>query len=93
MESIEFIAALFISVCWIRGFEYTFNDGEIFGKTGNWMRDKFPEWVSKPLFNCRYCMSSVHGTLIFCLLLWGYPWYMWVVFCFCTCGFVTITSE
>lgn len=93
MNYMEFVAVLFIAVCWIWGFEFTFQDGEIFGGIGNWLRVRVNEWYLKPLFECKYCMSSVHGTLMFVLLLWGYPWYMWVVFCFCCCGATAIFDQ
>lgn len=81
---------MFIGVAWIWGFEFTFQSGEIFGKIGDWMRARLPEWILKPLFDCRYCMSSIHGTFIFCLFLWGWVWWTWVIFCFCLCGITAI---
>jgi len=90
---IDFVAALFIAVCWIWGFEFTFQSGEIFGNIGDWLRARVNEWYLKPLFECKYCMASVHGTLMFVVLLWGYPWYMWIVFCFCCCGATAIFDQ
>jgi hypothetical protein len=87
---IRFITAAFIAVGWIWGFEFTFKDGEIFGRPGNWMRAHLPEWVNKPLFDCKFCMSSAHGTIMYLILLSGYPWYMWIVFCFSCCGMTAI---
>lgn len=92
-EYLYFFSALFVAVTFIHGLEYTFNDGEIFGKPGNWMRDHWPEWVNKPLFDCSYCMSSVHGTWIFIVLLWGFPWFLWILFCFCLCGLTAIINR
>lgn len=92
-QYLEFSWAMVITVTFIWGLEYTFNDGEIFGKPGNWMRANFPEWVNKPLFDCKYCMSSVWGTLGFVFLLWGWPWYFWIVFCFCLCGLTSILDK
>lgn len=79
-----------IGVSWIWGFEYTCRDGEIFGKPANWMRTNLPEWVTKPLFDCKYCMASIHGTMIFYSFLWGWSPFMWIVFCFCLCGWTAI---
>lgn len=90
---INFIAAILIAVAWIWGFEYTFKDGEIFGPIGNYLRARVNEWYLKPLFECKYCMASVHGTLMFVILLWGYPWWMWIIFCFCCCGTTAIFDK
>lgn len=92
-QYLYFFCALFIAVTFIWGLEYTFNDGEIFGKPGNWMRKHWPVWVCSPLFDCKWCMSSVHGTWIFVLLLWGFPGYLWIMFCFCLCGLTAILDK
>lgn len=87
---ITFILVMFIAVCWIWGFEYTFKDGEIFGRPGNWMRANLSEWINKPTIECKYCMASVHGTIIYLIFLSHYPWWMWIIFCFCCCGMTAI---
>jgi hypothetical protein len=87
---IEFILVTLITVTWIWGFEYTFKEGEVFGRPGQWMRANLPEWVLKPTIDCKYCMSSVHGTAFFLLFLREYPWWMWVMFLFCLCGTTAI---
>ncbi len=33
-------------------------------KTGE---DFFPNWISKPLYNCPPCMASVHGFAAYCI--------------------------
>lgn len=90
---IEFILVAFIAVGWIWGFEYTFKEGEIFGRPGQWMRRNLPEWMLKPTIDCKYCMSSVHGTLFFLLFLNDYPWWAWIIFCFFCCGFTAILDK
>jgi hypothetical protein len=89
-QYITFITAVLIAVAWICGFNYTFKEGEIFGKPGQWMRTNLPEWFNNPTFDCVYCMSSVHGSAFFLLLLWGWPWYWWVIYCFVCCGTTAI---
>ncbi len=88
-----YFAVLLIAVTFIWGLEYCFNDGEIFGKPGNWMRKHWPEWINKPLFQCKYCMSSVWGTTIFVAFLWGWSWPLWILFCFCCCGLTAIFDK
>lgn len=85
-----YILVILIAVTWIWGFHYTFKDGEIFGRPGNWMRVRLPEWFLKPTIDCQYCMSSVHGTIIFLVFLNSYPWWTWPLFCFCCCGTTAI---
>lgn len=92
---IEFIAVVLITVAWIWGFEHTFKEGEIFGKPGEWMRKNFPDWALKPTIDCKYCMASVHGTIMYALLMDPLlnPWYMWIIFCFCCCGTTAILDN
>lgn len=91
---ITFILVQFIAVCWIWGFEYCFKDGEIFGGVGNYFRKYGWEWANKPLFDCKYCQSSIHGTLFFALFLAGeYSWWMWIIFCFGCCGMTAIFDK
>jgi hypothetical protein len=90
---IDFFASLLIAVTFIHGFAFTFNEGEIFVAIGKWMYEKFPDYVNKPLWLCEFCMSSVHGTWVFIVFLWGYPLYLWVLFCFCLCGVTAIINK
>jgi hypothetical protein len=89
-QYILFILSVLITVAWIWGFEYTFKEGEIFGRPGQWMRANLPDWFLKPTIDCKYCMSSVHGSVFFWILLYGYPWPWWIAFCFCVCGTTAI---
>jgi hypothetical protein len=90
---IEFIAVMFLAVCWIWGFEYLFKDGEILGRPGKWMNDNLAEWITKPTMACKYCMSSLHGTIFFVVFLRDYPWWMWPMFCVCCCGMTGIFDK
>lgn len=75
------------------GLSYCFHSDEVFGLAGDWMRKHWPEWVNKPLFDCPYCMSSIYGSLSFVVFLWGYPWFLWVIFCFCLTGLSALIKE
>lgn len=77
--------------CW--GFSYCFHSDEVFGKAGDYMRNYWPKWATNPLFDCPYCMGSVYGTLFFIVFLWGYPWYLWIIFCFCITGIGALLKE
>lgn len=92
MIDFYFIMVLFCSAAWIWGFEYCFQSGEIFGWLGDSMRDHLPEWMCKPLFDCKYCMSSVHGTIFFIWFISG-PWWLWIFFCVCLTGLTSMLSK
>lgn len=89
----EFILTSVACCAWQWGFNYTFLTGEIFGPIGDWGRRNLNANVIKPIYDCPYCMSSIHGTAFFIVFLSGYPWWMWPVFCFSVCGWVAITDK
>lgn len=88
---IDFLLWIVIGVCWILGFNLCFQEGEIFGKIGEKLKP-LPDWIKKPTFDCPYCMSSVHGTILFFLFI-PYAWYYWILYCFCLTGFVVIVKK
>lgn len=93
MPDLYYFMIMALCVAWIWGFNYTFKPGEIFGDIGDWMRDTFQDRISKPLFDCPFCMSSVHGTAFFVVFLWGYPWYLWIIFCFSLTGLSALIKD
>ncbi len=42
----------------------------ILGFLGNWIVDKFPEWISKPVCDCVVCMVPYYGSALY-WLIWG----------------------
>lgn len=90
---IHFFIIMFLALCWIRGFHFLFLPGEILGKVGEKIRLRVIDWVTKPLFDCSYCMSSVHGTIFFFSFLNTHTFYMWPVFCVALCGLVYLTDR
>ena len=93
MITVYYLFVMFVTCAWIWGFEYTFKPGEIFGRAGEWMNRNLPEWLCKPTFACKYCMSSVHGTILFWSFLPTYPIYMWVIFCFSLTGLTAMIDK
>lgn len=91
--TLEFALVAIVCCAWIWGFNYTFLTGEIFGLIGDLGRRNLNENVIKPIYDCPYCMSSIHGTTFFILFLRDYPWWMWIIFCFVVCGGVAITDK
>jgi hypothetical protein len=74
-----FLQVLAVAVFWVWGFNYAFKPGEILGKPGDWMRDHWPKALTTPLFDCPYCMSSIHGTGFYFVFLLEYPLYFWPI--------------
>lgn len=86
MIDIYYLMVMGVTLAFIWGLNYACRSGEILGTPADWIRKNSPDWINTPLFDCPYCMASVWGTLSFALFLWGYPWYLWVIFCFCLTG-------
>jgi len=83
----EYIQWILLSVFWIWGFQYSFRDGEILGKLGNWARCHWEEWVLSPTIECNKCMSSVHGTFWYLYAYWqDYNFFMHALFVVAICG-------
>lgn len=58
--------------------------------------DWLPLWVSKPLFDCPPCQSSVYGTFSFFIVgnyNSDFTVSLWVSFCFILCGLNYIIKE
>lgn len=63
---------------------HAFQDGEIFGKAGNWVEYALREYWSKPVVNCSVCMAPWWGSLYY-LILWGAD-RNWPVVVLCSAG-------
>jgi len=62
--------------------------GMLLGPIGDWLELRLPEMVTKPLFVCVPCMSSVWG-LLFYFNSWLHvylPWYGFIPHCIALCG-------
>lgn len=91
---ITILLTMFLALCWIRGFNFIFLPGEIFGEIGDKMRLRLIDWIAKPLFDCPFCMPSIHGTIFYALFCWqSNPVYMWPIFCIALCGLVVLTDK
>ena len=88
-----YLIVMAVTLAFIWGLNYACRSGEIFGDPADWMRAHAPKWINTPLFDCPYCMSSVWGTIFFVIFLWGLPWYLWVIFCFCLTGLGHLIKE
>jgi hypothetical protein len=77
-----------LNILWIIGIYKVTDQGMILGGGASWLTEKLPHWVTKPLFNCVYCMSSVHGLAFFPFT--GLSWYFFPVYVVCIVGALTI---
>lgn len=88
-----YLQILFVCLCFIWGVNYTFKPGEIFGDIGDWGRKHLPEYIIAPIYDCQFCMGSVHGTIFYLFFLQSYGLGLWVVFCFALVGFSTMVDR
>jgi len=82
----DFLVWLIISSFWIWGFHFCFREKQIFGSTGNWLDNRLPKWICKPLFKCPMCMASIHGTAIYLLSPMAYHPAYHLLFVMALCG-------
>lgn len=52
---------------------YTMQDGEIFGKLGNWFANNLPHAIHQPVFDCNVCMTPWYGSAMY-VAIWGVNW-------------------
>jgi hypothetical protein len=82
-----FLLWLLLSSFWIWGFNYAFQEGEILGRPGDWIRNKWPDWVLSPTIECPKCMASIHGTFWYLYAFWDqYNFIHHTLFVVALCG-------
>lgn len=52
---------------------YTMQDGEIFGKLGNWFANHLPHAIHQPVFDCNVCMTPWYGSALY-VIIYGMNW-------------------
>lgn len=87
MEEKIFITALVTIAIWA-----TLLNGMIFGFLGNWINEKFPKWLSKPLVECVICMTMYYGSALY-WILWGNGIREWVIVVISAMGVTTIFAK
>lgn len=93
-----FLLSIIPASLFIYGVNILFQEGHLLEKQGKWMRNKFPDWITKPLFDCAICQSSFWGILSF---VFGLPnlfdihfrWFIVIPYVFCLAGFNTIVNK
>lgn len=92
----DFLLLLIVTSLWCIGVWNAFGPDMIFGKIGELARGTntesrgfkvnkaLPSWVRKPLFDCPFCMASIHG-FASCTIFHGLDW-MVIPFIVCLSG-------
>lgn len=87
MILLESCLLLLVNALVIFGVWFTVRPGEIFSIPASYA-DVLPEFITKPMYDCVYCMSSVWGSLVF----WLYYDHTarslacWPFYCLALCG-------
>lgn len=63
----EMIEKIFIISFWVFSIHYTMQEGEIFGKLGDWLYEHLPKKLHDPVFECVVCMCFWHGSIVYWL--------------------------
>lgn len=72
------IEKILIMSLWTIGYCATFWEGMIFEKIGEWLDERLPEWISKPLYGCFICACFWWGSALYWVFL-GSDWQEWLL--------------
>jgi hypothetical protein len=87
MDIEQYLIWIILTSFWCWGFHNAFEPGELFGKIGDCMREKFTEFQLKPIIGCPICMSSIHGTTWYFISQPVYSFTSWIMFIVAASGF------
>ena len=80
----------------IEGVWFCTGPEQIGAAAGSWLQFHTPQWICKPLCQCRQCMSSFWGTLVF-FTFGAYflhlPLWMWPFYCLALCGLISLVHQ
>ena len=88
----DFIIQAVIVACWCWGFYNAFQEKQVFGMAGEFLRAKISEFWLKPIIGCPVCMPSIHGTIWF-LILNEWDFFFWILFIVSTSGLNFVIKE
>jgi len=90
-----------LNALWILGVFTAAEPGQILGPIATWMAGdseavpfkprRFPEWITKPLFDCVYCMASLHG-IAWWLIFQPFPLQLLPFYVVCLCGLLKLIA-
>lgn len=61
----DLLLLLAFNILVILGIVQTIDSEMIFEQPADWVRERVTPWITKPVFDCVYCMSSLWGTIVF----------------------------
>jgi len=82
----EFTLWIFLTSLWIWGIHFCFAKHQILWDINDWLTNKVPKWILKPLFKCPMCMASIHGTAFYLASPMPYKPLLHIMFMVCVCG-------
>jgi hypothetical protein len=88
---IDLFFLLLFGVGWIWGVHCLLSEGYLFDKVGH-LIDRLPEFLSKPLYQCPPCQSSIHGIVIF-FIFSDQDWYYVFLYVLALAGVNYIIKE
>jgi hypothetical protein len=86
MTIIDLLLMIVLGIGWIWGIKCLFAEHMILGTVAVKLRELIPTYITKPLFDCPPCMSSIHGSFIY-LVYSGRSIQEWILYCILLCGF------
>jgi hypothetical protein len=90
----ELLQLIVIVSAWCWSVYNAFQEGQIFGRAGDWLRDKVPAYWLKPVIGCPVCLPSIHGTGLYIAFSDGhYDPLTWIVTIVCASGINFIIKE
>lgn len=74
------------------GYCCTFWEGMIFGRVGNWLDQRLPEWLQKPLYSCFICACFWFGSALY-WIVWGNSFQEWFICVVSAMGLNAVLSK
>ena len=63
----------------IMGVHFAFKPNELFGRASDWLQDRLPLWLVKPLFLCPMCMASFWGIVYLLVCVEWKLYALWII--------------
>ena len=89
----ELLQLIVITAAWSWGFYNAFQEGQIFGRAGDWLRENVPAYFLKPIIGCPVCMPSIHGTCLYLYFTGAPSWGLWIATIVCASGINFVIKE
>jgi hypothetical protein len=57
---------------------FTMQPGEIFGRLGDFIDERLPDFLYKPIAGCPICMVPYYGSVLY-WVIWHVSWQHWLI--------------